>query len=477
MSAPTPLLVGDILRASAARTPHRIAVALGDEQRTYAEVARDADHLARVLAAQGVGRGDRLGWWSPTTLDAVPVFFASAYLGAIFTPLNPAYTEIEAAAVLKRADPAVVLTTDGRGGHPTYAEVTDRPSDASIALPEVHETDGHVMYFTSGTTGEPKGVVLSHRIQRLRTGTGSWPQGGNVCMFPQFHMAGWSGSLGCWMSGDPVIYVTRPDADNLMAAVDRHRASTLYCIPAVWQRILNADRSGYDLSSLRRADTGTSATTPELLRAIADTFPGTTTSIAYGSTEAGLVCSLWPQDIHRKPGSVGPPAPGVYVRIDDNGELWARSALLFSEYFRNPEATAEALVDGWYRTGEVAERDDEGYFYIVGRAKEIIRTGGESVSPVEVDLVLQSHPAVADAAVAGVPHDDWGEVIAAFVVLKAGKQLELEELRRFCEDKLARHKQPRQLFVVDAITRTPTTGQVQRRRLVDIAEQISVSAN
>jgi len=157
------------------------------------------------------------------------------------------------------------------------------------------------------------------------------------------------------------------------------------------------------------------------------------------------------------------------VRLDADGELWARNPFLFSGYFRDEEATAAAVVDGWYRTGELAEVDDEGYYYIVGRTKDLIRTGGETVAPVEVDQVIQSHPAVADAAVAGVPDGDWGEVITAFVVLRGGQTLDLAALRHHCDGRLAAHKHPRRLVTVEAIPRTGPTGQVQRRRLVDLA--------
>jgi len=221
--------------------------------------------------------------------------------------------------------------------------------------------------------------------------------------------------------------------------------------------------------TLRDANTGTSATTPELLHAIVDTFPGTRTTITYGSTEAGLACKLGPEDLFAKPASVGPPGIGVYCGLDDAGELLVRSPYLMSGYFRNPEATEEALAGGWFHTGDLAERDDDGYYSIVGRVKDLIRTGGEYVAPAEVDVVVQAHPAVADGAVAGVPHPDWGEVVTAFVVLRPGQALDAAELRRHCASSLAPYKVPRHLVLLDEIPRTGATMQVQRRRLVELA--------
>jgi fatty-acyl-CoA synthase len=250
----------------------------------------------------------------------------------------------------------------------------------------------------------------------------------------------------------------------------------LYAIPAVWRRILDADRSVYDLSSLQACDTGTSATTPELLRAITEAFPGTTTSITYGSTEAGTVCRLWPKDIFRKPGSVGQQAMGSEVRLGDDGEILVRNDMLMNGYFRSPEATAAALEGGWFHTGDLGEQDEEGYFSIVGRAGDVIRTGGEAVAPVEVDLVLQSAPGVADAAVAGTPDESWGEVICAFVVPRPGESVDLASLRRHCEGKLASFKHPRRLMVVDALPRTGATRQIQRRILVQWAGRAAADA-
>ncbi len=471
MRAPQ-LLLGDVVRTAGRRLPHRVAASLAGREMTFGEAAEASERLAAVLSYQGVRRGARVVWWGETTLDAIPLYFALAHLGAALVPINPRFSRDEATVVIDRADPALVVTDDHHAGDAVITDLLARRQRSSVDDQGVDENDPHVVFFTSGTTGLPKGVVLSQRTERLRVRGAPWPVGATVCMFPQFHMAGWS-IIGTWLSGDEIAFVERADAELLLHTVHTRRAHSLYAIPAVWRRLLDADRSPYDLSSLRAADTGTSATTPELLAAIAEAFPGTTTAISYGSTEASLVCMLWPEDVLRKPGSVGPPAPASEVRLDDDGELWVRNPYLFSGYFRDDEATAAAVVDGWYRTGELAEVDDEGYYSIVGRTKDLIRTGGETVAPVEVDLVVQSHPAVVDAAVAGVPDEDWGEVIVAFVVVRDGHTVDLAALRQHCQGRLAAHKHPRRLVAVDAIPRTGATGQVQRRLLVEMASTVA----
>jgi fatty-acyl-CoA synthase len=299
-------------------------------------------------------------------------------------------------------------------------------------------------------------------------GMSTWPRGATICMFPQFHMAGWASTLEAWLSSETVVYVDGGNTAEILDAVHRYRGYRLYCIPAVWRRVLDMDRSSWDLTCLGQADTGTSATTPKLLADIREAFPWTTTTITYGSTEAGLVSRMWPQDVLRKHGSVGPCVPTVFVRLED-GELVVKSSHLASGYFRNPEATDEAFRDGWFYTGELAEQDDEGFLYIVGRTKEIIRTGGEWVAPVEVDAVLQGHPSILEVAVAGVPDEHWGEIVTAFVVPVPGATVEVDDLRRFCEGKLTAYKHPRQVVVVDAIPRTGTTGQIQRKALTELA--------
>jgi fatty-acyl-CoA synthase len=462
------LLLHDMLRATAGRTPHRVAVSYKGALRTYGDLLARVEGLAAVLAARGIGPGARVIWWADTHLDAGTLYYALAHLGAVFVPLNPRFSNDEFRAVADIADPMLVVVDEHHAGEVTLEELLATRAPSGIDLPKVDEFDPDVIFFTSGTTGQPKGCVLSHRSNCMRTRTSPRSVGSTMTMFPQFHWGGWSFCHTAWYLGQESVLIDGGNTEELLETMERRQVASFYGIPAIWRRILEADRTGYDFSALREANTGTSSTPPELLRAIADAFPGTSTWIGYGATEAGGLCQLPPEDLFRKPGSVGLPSAGVLVRIED-GELWVKSPQVFLGYFRNPEATDAALVDGWYRTGDLVERDDEGYLWVVGRVKDMIRTGGESVAPAEVDVVMMRHPAVADAAVAGVPDADWGELITAFVVLRPDATLELAELRAHCEPNLAAYKHPRRLVIVDAIPRTGPTGQVQRRRLVELA--------
>jgi fatty-acyl-CoA synthase len=289
-----------------------------------------------------------------------------------------------------------------------------------------------------------------------------------VCMFPLFHMAGWTIALGAWQGRRPVHFVRTPDAESLLHTTVRHHAARLYCIPAVWSRILEHGVGTFDLSCLEEADTGTSATPPELLRAIKDALPHTRTRVFYGSTEAGPGVQLGDADLFRKPGSVGLAQPGVEVRITADGEVTMRSPFLMDGYFDDEAATADALHDGWYHTGDLGALDDEGYLAIVGRARDVIRTGGETVAPAEVEDALRAHPGIGEVAVVGVPDVQWGEVVTAVVVVQPGTAApDLEALRSFCAGRLAPFKHPRRLAVVEALPRTAATGQVQRTLIVE----------
>jgi fatty-acyl-CoA synthase len=462
------LLFDRMFDAAVARYPSRLAVQVGAEQLTFGEVWDRAARVASALQRQGVGAGDRVVWTGPTCIEAVSVYVATARIGAIFTPLNPGLTRDETRPYLDCVDASVSISLDESWTDLTLPELLTQSPGVDVRPVQMDESDPHAIYFTSGTTGKPKGVVLSHRADMLRAMVNGWvtPAGPVICTLAQFHKGGWGSAIEAWLSGDPVLYADGSDPLAILRAVESTRASRIYCIPAVWRRILSADPARFDVSSIRHTDSGTSPTSPALLAAIAEAFPGAETRITYGATETGNSCHLPAADVQRKPHSVGVPAPGVRLALADDGELLVRTPYLASGYYRDEAATASAFVDGWYRSGEIAARDEEGYWSIVGRVKDLIRTGGESVAPSEVDAVIAQHPSVLDAAVAGVPDETWGEVVTAFVVLKPGATLTLSELRDHSFRQLASHKQPRRLVLVDAIPRTSATGQVQRTVLV-----------
>lgn len=460
------LLVGDVLRSNAARLPDATAAWLDGDGLSYAQLESQTQALVPALAAAGLRRGERVVWQAEVSLEAIPLYFATARLGAVFVPINPRYTSDEARRIIDHADPLLVLG-DTASGHGTLQRLLARKVGDPGRLESPQEDDAHVIFYTSGTTGEPKGCILSQRTQRLRAGNRSpWPQGGELCMFPQFHMAGWARVLEHLVEGNEVTYVRRADADELLDAITRRRPRSTYCIPAVWQRLIEADKGGHDLSSLKIADTGTSQVSVELLAGLADMLPGSTTSISYGSTEGHLVCVAGPDEGDRRATTVGRPGPGVMLELDESGEILVDSPYLFSGYFRNEAVTAQAMAGGRYHTGDLAERDEQGCYRIIGRAGELIRTGGEAVAPSEVEAVLARCPGVDDVAIAGVPDPVWGEVVTAFVVAGSGADISLESLRAHAESQLAPHKLPRRLQIVDALPRTAATGQIQRRLLV-----------
>lgn len=476
------LLIGEVFTNAARAVPARTAVAVGGDALDFATLESSSNRLARRLGALGVHRGTRLATWTSTTIDMVPLFAAVSKLGAVLVPLSGQLGAAEAEALLSIARPAAAVAD---AGHVDAAEALSVPvlglgellsesvglDDSPVAPPDgLTGADPHIVFFTSGSTGSPKGVVLSHQTNYLRSHPGALPEprGAMVCPFPLFHMGAWTIALQQWQARDAVVLVP-PEAPAICEAVEAWRATRINCIPAVWRRVLGEIDTGGSaraLSSLRFADTGTSATPPELLEAMAAHLPAARLRVFYGSTEAGTVCGLDHDDMARKPGSCGVPASGVELRLAGDGEIQVKSTTLFDGYLDDPEATQRAFTDGWYRTGDLGELDDDGFLTIVGRTGELIRTGGESVAAGEVEAVLRDLGSVSDVVVVGVPDATWGEVVCA-VVVAAGAPPALAEVRAHCAERLASYKHPRRVEVVDAIPRTAATGQVQRRLVVE----------
>ncbi|WP_416903599.1 class I adenylate-forming enzyme family protein [Micromonospora echinospora] len=496
------LLIGEIVRLAARMVPDTVAATLAGDRITFGELDRKANRTANALAGLGVRAGDRVAWSTAPTLRTLDAFLGCARLGAVFVPVNPALSAAEAAAVLAYLEPRLLVVdrdveppgvplarTGAAGGGVDLDELTARARPSPPAgAGRLADTDPHIVYLTSGSTGRPKGALVSHRASWLRAAPGGGTftsgirgTGGVLCSFPLYHYGGWHYVLEAWQNRTAVHLVPRADAARLIDVVHAERPAALYCIPAVWERLLDPEHRRADLSSLQHADTGTSALPADLVDRIKRRLPGTTTTILYGSTEAGRMAALADVDLARKAGSVGRPAfPGALwvdagpagdagpggTTVGRVGEVLVTGPALMSGYHRLPAETAAALPDGVYRSGDLGRLDEEGYLYLTGRLREVIRTGGESVAPVEVETALRGLAGVVDLAVVGLPDDRWGEVVCAVLVLAHGApHPDVETVRAHVAGRLAGFKQPRRVVVLPAIPRTTATGQVQRSRI------------
>jgi fatty-acyl-CoA synthase len=512
-----PLTIGSILDACVRAKPSGVAATLADQSRTFLELDAAGNRCAHTLREFGVGPGDFVAWWAGPSLRTLDGFIGAARAGAVFAPFNPELPPVEAAAILAYSQPRLVVvdqphaevaveicrdlglplavmggvtppagpfaTHIGQGPVIDFDAACARASRAPVGL-WVDDATPHILYLTSGSTGQPKGALVSHRASWLRATpgggtfvTGIRGTGGVVTAFPLYHYGGWHYVLESWLNRRPFHIAGSADAESIIAEVERWQVTALYAIPAVWERILDATEHDHRLGSLNHADTGTSRTSDTLIARIKGRLPATTTTVLYGSTEAGRMAALRDDQVVDRPGSVGQPASPGILWIED-GEICCASPALMDGYLDRPAETAAVLGDGYYRSGDVGYFDDEGYLYITGRTRELIRSGGENVWPTEVEAALRGLPDVLDLAVVGLPDDRWGELVCAVFVMADGADIpDTATVRRHVEHRLARHKLPRVIRATSAIPRTPATGQVRRGVLVEtLGANVSVGS-
>ncbi len=447
---------------------------------------------ASTLRAIGACRGDRVMILGPTTVEFVAGYLGILRSGMIAVPINQDLTDAELGFVVADAHPAAALVGDVRTARrlapiPTVTLPTAAATEPQAQAVPIGPADPALICYTSGTTSSPKGVVLSHANLhagvRALVGAWRWTAADRLVLaLPLFHIHGLAAGVhGTLLSGGSAVLLPRFDVDEVLDAAATHRATMFFGVPTMYARLAASDRLA-ELARLRLCVSGSAPLPAELHRTI-----GATTGMAvlerYGMSETLMLTSN-PYDGERRPGTVGFALPGVELQLrpldpgeqptdgketanaegpTNEGEIVVRGPNVFAGYLGRPEATAEAFdEDGWFRTGDVGRLDEDGYLRIVGRIKELIITGGENVSPLEVEDVLRRHPAVTDVAVTGVSSDAWGEEVAAFIV--SDHPPTLEELRTFAAPYLVAYKRPRRLHVVAELPRN-AMGKVQRSRL------------
>lgn len=486
MSAPQTL--PELLRVDA-RPPLAPAIR-GQDGLTYGELAAWSSRIASVLTERGVRPGDRVVFQVPKSATVVALHIALLRLGAVQLPLNPAYTDAETAALLGDAEPRLVvrdpdrtrpagpwddltLAADGSGtlrDCATQAAPTD-------AWPATAAEDAAALLYTSGTTGRPKGAVLTHGnlVHNARTLVAEWGFTEDdvlLHVLPLFHTHGLFVALHCVLASGASMHLL-PRFDAGLAVDLLPGSSVLMGVPTHYARLVDEPQLAVAAQSVRLFVSG-SAPMPVALHERFTQATGQVVLERYGMTETSMLTSN-PLHGPRRPGTVGPPLPGVSVRVVDEagrerpmgevGDVQVTGPNVFSGYWRRPELRAtEFTADGWFRTGDLGRFDENGYLELVGRAKDLVISGGLNVHPKEVEAVLEELSGVCEAAVVGVPDDDLGEAVTAVVVADPGAVLDPEALRAQVRDRLAGFKVPKRVVVVDDLPRN-AMGKVEKAKL------------
>ena len=515
--------IGDNLERVARRFPDRDAVVSVHQGRrlTYAELARETDRLARGLVAAGVEHGERIGIWSPNSLEWVLIQYATAKVGAILVNVNPAYRLSELEYALRQSGISTLVTLDRyknseylemvrevRGSLPQLREVVivgeTAPRAGEIAWAEYAERGNRCsddrfaerkaccqfdeainIQYTSGTTGFPKGATLSHHNilnNAFFIGEGCrYTEADRVCVpVPFYHCFGMVlGNLACTTHGAAIVIPNWTfDAEMTLRAVEQERCTSLYGVPTMFiAELALPNFADFDLSSLRTGIMAGSPCPVEVMKRVQSEMHMPEVTICYGMTETSPVSTQTMTDdpLAKRTGTVGRVHPHVEVKVVDGdgavvprntpGELCTRGYVVMLGYWENPEATATAIDAGRYmHTGDIATMDDDGYLNISGRIKDMVIRGGENVYPREVEEFLYTHPSIKDVQVIGVPDERYGEELCAWVIVNEGAELSEEAVREYCRGQIAHYKVPRYVMFVEGWPMT-VSGKVQKFKM------------
>jgi long-chain acyl-CoA synthetase len=499
-----------LLRESAKRNPDAVAISLGGVELTYRAVHERAQKLAGALRALGVRRGEHVALLLPNVPHFTIAYFAVHYAGGVVVPLNvllkageiqyhledsksvaliawegflaeaaPACDKTPSCRhlVVAKADPTDTTAPDG--AHSFSALVAS--GEAVAELPDTMPDDTAVMLYTSGTTGRAKGAELTHfnmfynaqysRTQLIPMSTATRA----LTVLPLFHSFGQTVIQNAVLgAGGTLVLMPRFEPDGALALMSAAKVNLFAGVPTMYFALLHHPKAGEYQLGLEYCVSGGAAMPVEVMKAF-DARYGVNILEGYGLSETSPVASFNTLDRPKKPGSIGRPIWGVEFRLEKEdgsvidatntpGEICIRGHNVMKGYFERPEANAESIKDGWFHTGDIATRDEDGFYFIVDRKKDMILRGGYNVYPREIEEVLYAHPAIAEAAVIGVPHESLGEEVKAIVSLKPGKTATADELIAHCRETLAAFKYPRIVDIIDSLPKGPT-GKILKREL------------
>ena len=496
------MLMGDGLRRNASKSPLKTAAKDRFREICYGELNARVNQLAHGLLSLGVRKGDGIALSVGNRIEHLEIIFATAKIGALAIPLDVKWKALELASVVAALEPRfIILQKDCATEFAKAKELKDlnflKPislsSDGSYngllhgrssAEPgvEVNEDDPFAVMLTSGTTGFPKGCLATQRTfvfhcinNAIEKGLGAHDKA--ILSSPIYFNAGRSFTLGIIYFGGTMILHERFDAEEVLKTIEREKVTYVGAVPTMCERMLYVlESKKYDTSSLRCLAITGGKVHPAVLDGLKKNLTRNVYR-TYASTDSGQMAISKPGDMDAKPNSAGRPVWCVDLRIVDDainpvkvgevGEIICQSPLATHGYYKNPQATNESFRDGWFYTGDLGYFDEEGYLFVAGRKKDMVKSGGISIYPLEIESVIYNHPDILEAAVIGVPDPQWGEAVKAVVVRKPDSQLKSDELIGFCKARLSAYKVPKSVEFRDALPHTEV-GKVNKVKLKEL---------
>jgi long-chain acyl-CoA synthetase len=497
-----------ILTETAEQHRDKTAFKLDDTELNYGLLDEGSARIAGLLKSKGLEPGDRVGLMMPNVPYFPVIYYGILRAGGVVVPMNVLLKKREVSFYLSDPEAKFLFAWHDfgeaaeAGGEEAGSEVIlvkpgefeqllgDQEPDRDMSDRSGEETA--VILYTSGTTGKPKGAELTHE-NLLRNSKGVSKKLGEMSSddvllgaLPLFHSFGQTCTMNSAVSvGATVTMLPRFDPDKALEIIGRDRVTLFQGVPTMYNAMLHSEScESADCSTLRICMSGGAAMPAELMRAFEEKF-GCMILEGYGLSETSPVASFNHPDRERKPGSIGTPIEGVEMQVWDDdgnempqgevGEIVIRGHNIMKGYWNRPDANKEAITDeGWFRTGDMAKMDEDGYFFIVDRKKDLIIRGGYNVYPREIEEVLYEHPAVQEAAVIGVSHDELGEEVGAAVVLKEGESVDEDELKSYVKEQVAAYKYPRKIWFTDELPKGPT-GKILKRE-IEVPEKVSASS-